>query len=86
MTFNIFTRCYSDTYIARSEGLQASCTMSAEAAARAVAIKVFSRSLRRTVDEKDITIRLYAPSWYIAETPDQQGGPPSEDSAKKDPS
>jgi hypothetical protein len=73
MTFNIFTRCYSDTYIARSEGLQASCTMSAEHAARAVAVKVFTRSLRRPVGEKEINIHLHAPSWFIAEIPDQGG-------------
>jgi hypothetical protein len=73
MTFNVFTRCYGGAYIARSEGLQASCTMSAEYAARAVAVKVFARSLRRPVDEKEITIHLHAPSWFIAEIPDQGG-------------
>ena len=73
MTFNIFTRCYGGAHIARCEGLQVSCTASAEQAARAVAVKVFARSLRRPIDEKEITIRLHAPSWFIAEIPDQGG-------------
>jgi hypothetical protein len=53
----VTTRYSSATYMARSEGLTASCTESAQMAALAVASKVFTRNLGRKVPTEAITAK-----------------------------